>query len=93
MQVAVEPFWCALKDEELLALRICDLGLQLEQSELKSRVDQLYEELAARGRRSQSRCRRESVGAATQREKPNECPQFIQLAATAGEPSGNNMKG
>ncbi|HLY19820.1 MAG TPA: putative zinc-binding metallopeptidase [Bryobacteraceae bacterium] len=49
MQVAAEPFWTALKDEELLALRICDLGLRLEQSELKPRVDQLYEELAARG--------------------------------------------
>ena len=49
MQVAAEPFWYALKDEELLALRICDLGLRLDQSELQSRVDQLYEELAARG--------------------------------------------
>ena len=49
MQAATEPFWWALKDEELLALRICDLGLSLEQSELKPRVDQLYEELAAHG--------------------------------------------
>jgi putative zinc-binding metallo-peptidase len=49
MQVAAEPFWYALKDEELLAVRICDLGLRLEQSELKPRVDHLYEELAGRG--------------------------------------------
>jgi hypothetical protein len=49
MQIAGEPFWCGLKDEELLALRICDLGLRLEHSEVKPRVDQLYEELAARG--------------------------------------------
>jgi Putative zinc-binding metallo-peptidase len=49
MQVAAEPAWSGLKDEELLALRICDLGLRLEQSELKPAVDKLYEELAARG--------------------------------------------
>jgi Putative zinc-binding metallo-peptidase len=49
MQAAAEPSWHALKDEELLALRICDLGLHLEQSDLKPRVDQLYQELAARG--------------------------------------------
>ena len=49
MQAATEPSWVALKDEELLALRICDLGVRLESSELKPRVDQLYEELAARG--------------------------------------------
>jgi hypothetical protein len=49
MQVAAEPSWHALKDEELLALRICDLGLRIDQSELKARVDQLYQELAARG--------------------------------------------
>jgi hypothetical protein len=46
---AAEPYWHALQDEELLALRICDLGLRLEQCELKLRVDQLYEELAACG--------------------------------------------
>src|SRR5215467_4169023 len=49
MQAAPEQSWHALKDEELLALRICDLGLRLDQSDLKPRVDQLYEELAARG--------------------------------------------
>jgi hypothetical protein len=49
MQAAAELSWHGLKDEELLALRICDLGLRLDQSDLKPRVDQLYEELAARG--------------------------------------------
>jgi hypothetical protein len=49
MRVAAEPYWCTLKDEELLAVRICDLGLSLEQSDLKPRVDQLFGELAARG--------------------------------------------
>src|ERR1700730_1917713 len=49
MQVAAEPFWCALKDEELLALRICDLGVRIDHNELKLRIEQLYNELAARG--------------------------------------------
>ena len=49
MQQAPEPFWCAFKDEELLALRICDLGVRIEHSELNPRIEQLYNELAARG--------------------------------------------
>src|SRR5713226_1568575 len=49
MQVAVEPSWYALKDEELLTVRICDLGVRIEQSELEARIGQFYGELAARG--------------------------------------------
>jgi hypothetical protein len=49
MQPAEEPFWHVFKDEELLALRICDLGVRIEQSELNPRIEQLYSELAARG--------------------------------------------
>ena len=49
MQPAAEPFWHAFKDEELLALRICDLGVRIAHSELSLRIDQLYSELAARG--------------------------------------------
>jgi hypothetical protein len=49
MQPAPEPFWCAFKDEELLALRICDLGVRIEHSELNPRIEQLDRELAARG--------------------------------------------
>lgn len=45
---AAEPLWHEFKDEELLAMRICDLGVRLEQSDLRPRVDQLYDELAAR---------------------------------------------
>jgi hypothetical protein len=41
--------WFALKDEELLALRICDLNLRIEGSELEPRLQQFYAELAARG--------------------------------------------
>jgi hypothetical protein len=46
---AVTPPWTALKDDELLALRFCDLGLRLEGSELEAPVSQLRGELAARG--------------------------------------------
>ena len=44
-----EPVWAAFKDEDLLQVRICDLGVRIEGGELESRVAQLYEELAARG--------------------------------------------
>ena len=48
MQVAAESPWYALKDEELLKVRICDLGVRIEQSELEPRISQLYSELDAR---------------------------------------------
>ena len=41
--------WVALKDEELLAVRICDLGVRIEGSELEPRIREFYEDLAARG--------------------------------------------
>jgi len=47
MHATLEPSWYALKDEELLALRICDLGVRIEQSELEAANRQLYNELAA----------------------------------------------
>src|SRR5258708_3401741 len=49
METAAEPAWAALKDEELLAVRICDLGVRIEGSELEGRVNQFYNDLAARG--------------------------------------------
>jgi hypothetical protein len=49
METAAEPAWGALKDEELLAVRICDLGVRIEGSELEGRVHQFYNDLAARG--------------------------------------------
>jgi hypothetical protein len=52
----VEPAWVALKDEDLLALRICDLGVHIEGSELESRVSQLYDELTACGVRLRPNC-------------------------------------
>jgi Putative zinc-binding metallo-peptidase len=43
------PPWAALKDEELLNLRICDLGVRIEGSELEPRLRQFHDDLAARG--------------------------------------------
>jgi hypothetical protein len=44
-----EPPWVALKDEELLAMRICDLGVRIAGSELEPRVVRLHQDLEARG--------------------------------------------
>jgi hypothetical protein len=41
--------WTRLSDEELLALRFCDLKLSIETSPLQRRVDRLYTELEDRG--------------------------------------------
>ena len=49
METTGEPAWVGLKDDEMLALRICDLGVRIESSELQPRVDQLHQELSARG--------------------------------------------
>jgi Putative zinc-binding metallo-peptidase len=43
------PAWVGLKDDELLALRICDLGVRIEGSELEPRIHQFCDDLAARG--------------------------------------------
>ena len=45
----VEPEWVSLPDEELLAWRLCDLGLQIEGTVLEQRIERLYEELEYRG--------------------------------------------
>jgi hypothetical protein len=45
----LDPPWAALRDEELLKLRIRDLGLRVEGSPLEARVAQLHGELEARG--------------------------------------------
>ncbi len=49
MEARPDPVWAALKDEELLALRICDLGVQIAGSELEPRIEQFFSGLAARG--------------------------------------------
>jgi Putative zinc-binding metallo-peptidase len=45
----VDPPWAALRDDELLALRIRDLAVRVEGSPLEARVGKLYGELEARG--------------------------------------------
>jgi hypothetical protein len=40
--------WTTLKDEELLSVRLCDLNLRIEDTELEPRIEQLFSELAAR---------------------------------------------
>jgi hypothetical protein len=52
----VDPPWAALRDEELLTLRIRDLRLRLEGSPLEPRVAKLYGELDARGLRLRPPC-------------------------------------
>ncbi len=42
------PDLSALSDEELLRMRICDLKLKIAGTELESRIDKFYAELAAR---------------------------------------------
>jgi Putative zinc-binding metallo-peptidase len=41
--------WASWDDEQLLSLRMCDLDLPLEGSELEERMEKLYAELSARG--------------------------------------------
>jgi len=43
------PAWASFRDEELLAVRICDLGLHIEGSELEPRLRQFHDDLALRG--------------------------------------------
>ena len=49
METAAEPSWVALKDDEMLALRICDLGVRIEGGELEARIGELHNELELRG--------------------------------------------
>lgn len=45
----MEPAWASLTDDELLNVRICDLGLDIEKTDLVPRVEKLYGALEARG--------------------------------------------
>jgi len=46
---SAELAWANLSDDELLKLRICDLRVHIEGSELEPRVTQLFRELESRG--------------------------------------------
>jgi hypothetical protein len=54
--IARKPDWVGLNDEQLLDVRICDLGLELEDTPLVKMRDQLYAELAQRGLRIKPHC-------------------------------------
>ena len=43
------PNWADLTDDELLDVRLCELGLAIEGTVLASRIERLYEELDRRG--------------------------------------------
>jgi hypothetical protein len=43
------PEWAAWDDERLLDLRLCELALRIEGSDLEDRIDELYRELEGRG--------------------------------------------
>lgn len=50
------PVWESLRDNELLDLRLCDLGVTLRSTVLEARIQQLYRELARRGLRFRPSC-------------------------------------
>ncbi len=46
---AVTPPWAALPDEQLLDVRLCDLDLRIDGTELQHRIEKVNAELLARG--------------------------------------------
>ncbi len=44
-----QPWWARLPDEELLEVRLCDLGLKIAGSPVEAPLERLYTEMAARG--------------------------------------------
>jgi len=51
-----EPSWVNLSDEELLDVRMCDLGLSIEGTALEERIKQLHRELRERKIRIRPHC-------------------------------------
>lgn len=51
-----QPAWTKLPDEELLEVRICDLGVKLEGSFVETQITRLYQHLEARGLRFRPAC-------------------------------------
>ncbi len=52
----MDPPWASLRDEELLAWRVRDLGVRIEGSELEPRIAKLHADLDARGLRLHPAC-------------------------------------
>ena len=50
------PSISKLKEEQLLDVRLCDLGLSIKGTVLRERIEQLYDELAARGLKFKPHC-------------------------------------
>jgi hypothetical protein len=44
-----DPAWAAFTDEQLLEVRMCDLGVTIEGTDLEARIAQLNTEMDARG--------------------------------------------
>jgi hypothetical protein len=53
---AFKPSWARWKDDELLDLRLCDLGVRIEGTWLEEMIAKLYRELDARGVRVKPHC-------------------------------------
>lgn len=48
--------WTELPDHQLLEMRLCDLGVKLEGTQVEKRVERLHKELATRGIRFRPHC-------------------------------------
>jgi len=53
---AKEPFWARFPDDELLDVRICDLGVRIEGTRLEQRILHVYDELKRGGLRFRPHC-------------------------------------
>jgi hypothetical protein len=51
-----EPKWASYTDEQLLDIRLCDLGIRIRGTRLEDRIEQLYRELNAREIRFRPHC-------------------------------------
>ena len=51
-----EPAWAQFTDDELLDLRLCDLGVKIEGTELEERIEHLYVGWGGRGLRFRGHC-------------------------------------
>jgi hypothetical protein len=47
--LTIEPPWAGFTDEQLLAVRLCDLGVTLEGTEVEQAIEEIQRELDARG--------------------------------------------
>jgi hypothetical protein len=55
-RAGADPDWAEFRDEQLLDMRMCDLGLRIEGTALEGRIQRLYNELQRRGLRLKPPC-------------------------------------